>query len=76
LAERDLLFAEADVEAVERVEGVPGGADAHDAGRADVEDADFAALEEKARAGFLGAGQRQRGVVGTAAPTIMRSRSV
>jgi hypothetical protein len=40
---------------------VPGGAHAYDPGSADVENADFASLKEKGRAGFLGVGQRERG---------------
>jgi hypothetical protein len=56
---------------------VGGAANANDAGgSADVKNTDFAALEEEGAAEFLVAGRESGSVVGTAAPQIMRSRSV
>ena len=52
--EADVVFAESDVETVQGGERVGGAAHTDDAGgRADVKDADFAALEEEGAAEFL-----------------------
>ena len=66
--ERDLAFAETDVETVERAERMPRGSHPHGARGADVEDANFTTLKEKARARLLGAGQHERGGGGHGGP--------
>lgn len=59
--ERHVFFAEANVEAVKRSEGIGGSADAHRAGAgADVEDTDLAAFEEKSSAEGAVNGKHER----------------